>query len=115
MLLTCVCTVSSEMPQPAAISRFRSPRRISSSISTSRAGQHRARGPTRELRLHLGAHRRLETLVHLADGMDQVRERRVLEQVGGRAGLQRAEDVLVALEHRQHDDAGRRIDARGWR
>ena len=110
MLLTWVCTVSSEIPQRLAISRFRRPRWISSSTSTSRGVSTGPAARRASWAFTSGLIAGWTALVHLADRMHEIGERRVLEQVGGGAGLERPEDVLVALEHRQHDDARRGID-----
>jgi hypothetical protein len=57
---------------------------------------------------------------HLADRLDQVDVGRALEDVAGRAGLQRPEQVLRVVVHRQHQhldlgrqpvDRARRVDA----
>lgn len=64
--------------------------------------------------IHVGVrrgHGRLAALVHLADGVHELGERRVLQHVGGGAGRQGPKDVFVAMEHRQHDDPGLSIDA----
>ena len=42
----------------------------------------------------------------LTDYPNEVIRKAVLEQIGGCARFERAEDVLVALVHRQDDDAG---------
>ena len=96
--------MSSLRPSRAAISLLRLPCETSSSTWISRGvsvGARRAVEPG----LDVGSNRP-SAGVDFAHEADQIVGKRVLQQVGGGARGERAMDVLIALVHRQHDDAG---------
>ena len=68
------------------------------------------RGTLIEPGSHVGSHR-MSPGVHFPHDTDQVVGEGVLQQVGRGARGQRAMNVLIALIHRQHDDARVRIVA----
>jgi hypothetical protein len=63
----------------------------------------------------LGDRRRQQRLAggHDADARRELLGRHVLEQEAAGAGAQRLVDVLVEVERGEHEDAGRRVPARG--
>ena len=60
-------------------------------------------------RLDVGAHRPLPRM-NFADDSNQIVREGVLQKVGCGSCLQRAMDVFIAVEHRQHHDAGVAVD-----
>ena len=117
--LTCTLTVSSEMNSRSAMSLLRLPLGdVAQHLDLARSQGLLSR-VLGELRRHV-VRDPLAAGVDLADRLDQLPRRHALEQVAARAGRERALDLDVALEGREHDDAsvgelgadgGERVDA----
>ena len=113
---SCSAISALELPRPTAIATSRS-----RSVKHGHERERRLRSPVRASsvtwRISCVRDRRRQHRLaglDLADGGDDLGGRRVLEQESVGAGRQRAHDVLVGVERRQHDDL-RRIGERGDR
>ena len=122
ILSRCVLTVASEMRRSRAISRLEAPRATSRTTSSSRtvsvsdvprrAPPRRREAPQEPRRDRRGERRAARR--RRPDRLEQRLARRVLEQVAGRARLDRPQDLdvrVVGGEHQHRRRAGQRPDA----
>ena len=108
MFFTCTFAVCSLMPSVTAISLLRMPSAMSRTTSTSRGVSGGCLSASGERCFDVAA-KRLPARVHLANHAHEILRERVLQEIGGRAGFERAVDVLVALIHREHHDPRVRV------
>ena len=104
MCLTCTLTVSSEMDSRSAMSRLRLPPATCCSTSSSRSVSGSSRDVLGQLRRDL-LRDPLPAGVDLTHRIGQLLRRHALQHVAARAGGQRALNLDVPFERRQHDDA----------